>query len=242
MKNSLMMIFFALILACSDKRGDHRIVPRIFKWENGKIKAEEYFLDDSIKEGLFKRYYSSGKLQAETNYHLNKLNGWSIKYFENGKKEMAIFYTEGLPVGAGIGYYENGVIKWYQVYNSLFNPKKGKVGFEIDYKEDGGIKQILGTPVIEYSANRDTLAVGDTLKINFTVATPPKSNTLLSFYEDFPSKKNLKVLQVNTRECTSQYLHVVDKKGVINWGGIYIITFDSGPDLKFKFQGVSLIQ
>lgn len=248
MKN-LIGLFFAfsfLLFSCSEKKENEKrdnsdTVYHKTKWEDGSIKAEGYYINDSIKEGLFKRYYRGGKLEFEINYHKNKEDGLWIRYFENGMKQFVVHYKNGIRSGTGEEFYENGVIKEYRVYNL-----KGDSGFEIDYLEDGSIKDVIGAAVIDYSVNNDTLDRGDTLKINFIVATPKNSKVKFQFYEDAVTKQNSQYLAVNEKEGYGSvtYKKVLLKKGIMNWGGTTLIKFDNGKekDVKFKFVGFTTVR
>jgi MORN repeat variant len=244
MKN-LFWLFFAisfLLFACDQKKDNKNdLICQKTHWEDGSIKAEGCFTNDSIKEGLYKRYFRGGQLEYEINYHNNKEDGLWVNYYKNGKKHFILNYKNGLRSGSGLEYYENEAIKEYRVYNL-----KGGSGFEIDYLEDGSIKYIGGTPITWQSVNKDTLNIGDVLKIEFTVATPKNSEVTFQFYEDVATKRNAQYLQVSKKEGygTVMYEKVLDKKGRMNWGATYLIRFDNRKekDIKFKFIGFSTVR
>ncbi len=235
-----LFILYSLLFGCGEKKGSHKIDHKITRWDNGKVRTEQYFVNDSVKEGIFKKYYPTGQLEAEIEYHNNKANGQVVWYFENGRKKHVIPYRNDKRSGIGWGYYESGAIKWYQVYR-LFN-RIGDSGFEIDYSEKGAIKNILGAPVVDLLANRDTLNVGDTLKISFQVAVPNNSKAQLHFYESIVDSNGID-LEINHTNGIAKYQKILEEKGVVDWGGICLIKFDSKEkELKFKFVGKSVVR
>lgn len=236
------LIVYFLLLGCGDNKGSNNIVPKITRWENGKIRTEEYYVNDSIKEGTFKRYYQTGQLEDEVEYHSNKVKGQVISYYENGKAKHVIPYRNGKPWGIGWGYYENGAIKWYQVYR-LFN-HIGDAGFQIDYSEKGAIENVLGTAVVDLLANKDTLSIGDTLKISFQVALPKNSEGKLHFYENVARGENGIDLEINRQDGIARYQTILKEKGVLNWAGNYVIRFDDKKEkqVKFKFVGRTVVR
>jgi antitoxin component YwqK of YwqJK toxin-antitoxin module len=52
-------------------------------YDNGFI-FEEYFHNNGIIEGIYKKYYNNGNLQVECNYINNKINGIYKEYDRNG--------------------------------------------------------------------------------------------------------------------------------------------------------------
>lgn len=226
----LFVLFTFLLLACDQKENKNGVYKTV-KWKNGNIQSEGYYVNDSIKEGLFKGYYQNGKLKYEANYHNNKPNGLTTQYFESGKKRSIATYKNGKRSGSGEGYYENGKIKWYQLSN-----RKGKARFEIDFLEDGKIKSVKGNPVVDTTFNQKNFRVGDTLKISFTVAIPSNSKVQFHIYGDMATKQNGNDLDINEKEGTVKYEKVLDKKGIMKWGGEYLIKFDYGEKIKYPYE------
>lgn len=229
-----------LFFACNEKKVNSEAVYHKTKWEDGSIKAEGYYINDTIKEGLFKRYYRNGKLEFEINYHGNKENGPYIKYFENEKKQFVFNYKDGLKSGVCTEYFDNGKPKFFQVYK-VFHPYEHP-SFGIDFLKNGEIKMVHGEPVVDRLVNKDTLLVGDTLRIFFQVAVPDSSKVLLRFYEDVAAKTDSVELKVNTKEGIAKYEKVVDKRGTMNWGGKYLIKLGKKDRINFDFKGVSVVR
>ena len=101
---------------------------------NGKIK-EEYFINDGLKEGIYKKYNDNGYLkndngylEIECNYVNNILHGPYKKYHKSGNIEIECNYNEGKINGL---YKENKIINdnkihEYSEYNYVDNIKNGK--------------------------------------------------------------------------------------------------------------------
>jgi uncharacterized protein len=243
MKNLIrsFIVICILLSACDQKKEKNNLRCRKTFYENGNIKVEGCFIRDSTKEGLFKRHYQSGQVAYEINYHDNKEDGLTTSYYETGKRKFVVHYADGVRIGAGIEYYESGTIKTYEVYN-----RKGASSFKIEYHEDGSIKKGMGPSVVDYSANKDTLNIGDVLKIEFIVATPKESKVRFQFYQDAATKEPSQYLKVSERDGygTVVYEKKLDKKGTMNWGGTYVIQFDDHKhsEVKFKFVGFTMVK
>src|SRR5690349_9988894 len=100
-----LFVFSILLFACGERK-ENRISHKVTKWENGNIKSEGYFLNDTIMQGTFKGYYPSGKLETEVNYDNNKRNGLFVKYYESGTKKQVAHYKDGIKSGYTEEYYE----------------------------------------------------------------------------------------------------------------------------------------
>lgn len=255
--------FCALFTACNGKKEDNNSQPmmKTTKWEDGTMQSEQYFVNDSIKEGHFKKYYRSGKLEIEANYHENKIEGELIGYYENGNKKGVMKYFNGIPTGEAIDYFEDGKVadKMYyhegkavgEVYYYHPNGKlkayqgnnfKGEPKFAVEYSEGGGITAIKGNGVLDISPNETEFEVGDTLKVLFLVATPDKSEVQFQIYDDLGDTKNSKDLMVDHKDSAVRYEKVFEKKGTIKWGGFYSIKFENGKEEKYPFGGISVVR
>ncbi|MFH6933710.1 energy transducer TonB [Flavobacterium sp. FlaQc-30] len=86
--------------------------------------VEDYF---SSKESyVFKEYYKSTAIKSigtTLNKDIIKRNGQYISYYENGKKQSTVNYSDNKKTGREFNWYENGEIKSELEY---FNVKKGK--------------------------------------------------------------------------------------------------------------------
>jgi hypothetical protein len=200
----ILFIYSFWFFACSQEKKSY-VVHKTSHWENGNIKSEGDFINDTIKEGLFTRHYKSGKLETEVNYHNNKRIGFLTMYFESG------------------------AIKLYQWYN-----RQGKNRFGVHFREDGKIEGVSGYPVVDTIFNKNNYGIGDTLKMSFIVAIPKNSKVEFRFYEDYSTKKNQLLLQVNEKEGTAKYEKIIHQKGVIKLGGMYTIKFNNGEKIVYE--------
>lgn len=89
-------------------------------------------LTSYAQDGLFKTYYSSGKVESEITYVDRIRDGAAKFYYENGNLKQELTYVNGKVEGLVKEYYENGNLK--QTYNIQDGRKEGPVSL---YKEDG---------------------------------------------------------------------------------------------------------
>src|SRR5579859_5216339 len=208
--------FYFLVTSCNDKKDiteNGKEVRKITKWEDGSIQSEGYFINDTIKEGPFKKYYRSGKIEMEVNYHNNKRQGKTMKYFEDG------------------------TLKQYQANNL-----DGKAIFGIEYTKEGTIKSISGNGIVDISVNKTELQIGDTLKILFLLATPKKSSLQFEIIDDLRNSQSTKSLKIDERLGEVRYARVFLKKGIVKWGGTYIIKFENGKEQSYSYEGISNVR
>ena len=60
--------------------------------------------------------YPSGKINCETEIFDNKRNGFSIGFFENGKKQFEGYYRNDLKFGLWKFYFQNGKLQSETTY------------------------------------------------------------------------------------------------------------------------------
>ncbi len=105
-------------------------------YNSGKIQRQYAPCVNGKSNGIQKEYYESGKLQSELNYSDGKKNGVYKSYYENGKLQYESNYTNDKRNGAFKGYYENGVLKFEIPYtNDLIN------GVYKEYFENANLKE-----------------------------------------------------------------------------------------------------
>ncbi len=120
--------------------------------ESNLIKDEK----GRIIEGVFKRYYPSGKLQSKINYKDGKRHGYAVKYFEDGKTISNEYnYEYGKLNGIQKKYYKSG--KLYRIQNLKMGVLDGEVK---KYRESGKLMSVAvykdgfaGTDLKEYLVN-----------------------------------------------------------------------------------------
>jgi CHAT domain-containing protein/antitoxin component YwqK of YwqJK toxin-antitoxin module/Tfp pilus assembly protein PilF len=126
-------------------------------WE-GKVSSDIPF----IREGLWTRYYKTGKKRTEIRYQQNVAEGPAKWYYANGQVSSQATYVRGRENGLSIWYNENGtrqsegffednrkhgIHKWYFKNGNLFR----SITFDHDvmtgevriYHENGKISEVL---------------------------------------------------------------------------------------------------
>jgi antitoxin component YwqK of YwqJK toxin-antitoxin module len=89
-------------------------------------KAENYV--DSLLQGPFVEYYSSGKERMKGAYHLGMKEGWWINYYPNGQCEFKVKYRKDSRYGYAYGYDDQGTLlsTSYFLDNRKLSPKEFK--------------------------------------------------------------------------------------------------------------------
>jgi antitoxin component YwqK of YwqJK toxin-antitoxin module len=95
-----------IVFSCGDKAK-----LKVDKYPNGNIKEEAYYLNDSIKHGLYKDYYVNGNINSEIYFVQNKMNGPAKYYYPDGKLKSELYYVDDLLEGEGKWYYDNGQLE-----------------------------------------------------------------------------------------------------------------------------------
>ena len=97
---------------------------------------------DGKKEGVWIKYYWSGKLKSKGNYKDDKLEGEFLRYWKNGQLKYKWNYKDGKEEGELLWYYENGNIWFKKNYKNaeldgeLLNyDKNGKLWKKRNYKD-----------------------------------------------------------------------------------------------------------
>lgn len=91
---------------------EKRIHGRYLKIEKGKVVLEGNYLH-GVAEGIFKSYYSNGKIKEKTFYKNNKMFGANLGYYEKGNPNYRIYYSNGLLYGDSFHYDEKGQMDIY---------------------------------------------------------------------------------------------------------------------------------
>ena len=121
------------------------------EWSNfseGRLVSTETY-SDGMKNGISRRYYSTGELLDETTwrndtqegpyraydrqgnkymegmYKNGKINGWYISFYPNGEMETETFYKDNLRHGSSKTYDEEGNLRYTLEYDEgiLLNPE-----------------------------------------------------------------------------------------------------------------------
>jgi antitoxin component YwqK of YwqJK toxin-antitoxin module len=96
-------------------------------------KVEEGFYKDDLRDGVWKKYYPSGKLRSEITYVLGKPHGYYVTFYSNGGIEEQGNWIDEKNVGEFKRYYENG--KVHQHF--YFNEQGKRHGIQYYFHENG---------------------------------------------------------------------------------------------------------
>jgi antitoxin component YwqK of YwqJK toxin-antitoxin module len=91
------------------------------------------------KEGIWKKYYDSGKIKHELTYKSNKPDGYAKFYYENGIVSEEGLWKNNKWVGEYKFYFENGNVSYEWKYN-----EQGKRSGEQKYYHPNGKVMIVG--------------------------------------------------------------------------------------------------
>lgn len=195
MQRVILMVL--IVLACSMCR--QRVDNKSFVTTsdgNGNIESEIHYIDDTIKHGTAKYYYTDGKLKGEINYKNGLMDGWytgyrpdgtlltkqhykngkqdgeTYWYDNNGKLEQESNWLNGKNFGDAYFYYPTGILESFRSYDF-----EGHVRYMIKY-DSSGVKtreegNILGQFLSDTRFNN--IPLGKTITAKISVANPPKS-------------------------------------------------------------------
>ncbi|UCH95187.1 MAG: toxin-antitoxin system YwqK family antitoxin [Candidatus Aminicenantes bacterium] len=108
---------------------------RILEWyENGNLKYETVYKDNSTLNRHEKEWYKNGKIKSEIGYKKDKMHGKIRRWYENGQKESECEYFEGKPHGRWVWWRENGQMWALEEYR--YGELNGK---HIDWDKNGKI-------------------------------------------------------------------------------------------------------
>lgn len=110
------------------------------------------------QSGVFKSYYSKGKISAEISRVEDIYDGTSYWFYENGNLEREVTYDDGVINGWVREYYENGLLtSEYHVTNGV------RDGEYREYHDNGALKKIIsyreGKFISQSSFDYDSLYV-----------------------------------------------------------------------------------
>jgi len=162
LKNILLFYCLIVISGCDLEPSQSEPNANIIRDKEGKI-----------IEGEYTRYSKSGKVASVMNFKNKKLEGWAVKYYEDGvSKRSELNYSVGLLEGVQKRYYKsgalykeemyagdkrNGITKKYREGGELMSEAMFKDGFPgTDLKEyltNGKLKKIYPEIVIEEEDN-----------------------------------------------------------------------------------------
>lgn len=105
---------------------------------DGKIETEADFFNGK-KEGWTLRYYKNGRLKRKTWFRHNKAEGPQYGYYENGRLNYTDYYKDNKRQGNVYWYDDNGKLSSYAAYDI-----KGESFFYLKYDLSGKIIDTKG--------------------------------------------------------------------------------------------------
>lgn len=150
---------FLLLSSCSEQ--EKGIVE--IKDDSGKIiEVYEISLQDSAKDGTYKKFYADGQIYEEGVFEKGVLNGMRKLYYPSGKIQTEEKYSNGYFEGEWTSYWENCEKKLTGKY--VNNAMEGE--WKAFY-DDGKLKEVVSFkdnlengPFIEYFPNQNIKAKG----------------------------------------------------------------------------------
>lgn len=97
--------------------------------------VEEGEYKNSRKQGIWKFFYSSGKVKSEIAYTNSRPNGFYKTYYENGQVEEEGTWKNNRNTGNFKRYYENGQVS----QDFTFNPSGKREGKQAYFYENGQV-------------------------------------------------------------------------------------------------------
>jgi len=107
----------------------------ILNMSNDTTVESEYFINNGVKDGDFKKFYITGELLSLSTYINNRLEGQWTTFRKNGKIKQKCNYVNNKIEGEFIEYYENENIR--EIYTFVAGQRNGKY---TGFYENGNIR------------------------------------------------------------------------------------------------------
>ncbi len=168
--------------------------------------VEEGNYENSRKQGIWVKFFTSGKKKSEINYVNSRPNGYYKTYYENGQVEEEGSWKNNRSTGEFKRYYENGQVS----QNFTFNETGKREGKQQYFYENGQL-MIEGNwaggkedgVVTEYYENGDIKAQkafnGGTIDVTNTKTFEPK-NPIKDKEAEELAKAPVKVVKVSEED------------------------------------------
>ena len=79
-------------------------------YDENHIKTEISVID-GLKDGVFKQYYRSGKIQVQSKFKKGQLVGEFTTFYDNGNEQIITFYDKNLRMGSFEQFFDNKKLK-----------------------------------------------------------------------------------------------------------------------------------
>lgn len=177
---------------------------------DGYFREEYTVVSDSIKDGMYLKYFSNGKLYDSCNYKNGILEGERKIFSDKGYVEIQETYKNGILEGPYLVYHPNGNIKIKQTFtNNVLSD------FSYRYYSDGVLKEkvtivdgLENGPFDEYYPNGNLHWKGQYLNGDYEQDTLYEYNTSGELMKKLLCNKGI----CNTVWTLEEGLKVLDKK------------------------------
>ena len=152
MKISIFIFIIVTLTSCQQPAiKDTSIIEHVYtQHENGSTK-EVGILQDSVKQGLWIKFYPTGKIEFISFYQDGKQTGHQRSFWENGKLASYREMRDDMFHGRQITYYRNGQIAGeYFVINDTIDgiitgySEDGEIDRQIEYRKGEYVRTIVG--------------------------------------------------------------------------------------------------
>ena len=91
-----------------DKNNPDKLAPTTYYWDDGKIMAKGFFINQNKKDSVWEYYNVLGELKIKTHYSNGKKNGEEYIYYRNGNVTQVAMYKNDILNGFTTRYFDNG--------------------------------------------------------------------------------------------------------------------------------------
>jgi len=124
------LFIYALLMGLSSRAQTMR---SYLVYQNDTINVLD---QDSLKQGLWKEFWSNGDLKSEVLYKNNKKQGLEINWFDEPDcVELEAYYKDGVLEGPSIYYSKKCKKEFFEIYKNGL-----KEGLELEYYPNGRVK------------------------------------------------------------------------------------------------------
>lgn len=211
-------------------------------YPSGKIKELTNLNADTIMDGLHFEFYLSGDTSKVTRYKSGKKDSIETEIYESGNLKSLRYYKNGIPWGEYIEYFDGLKDKYFIVKNNdtliIQEPRKkiysvynfnSNIGYSLEYDKNGDVINSSGHSILFTKLEKYDFNVGDTLDVQFYLASPDGFQR--NFYLNILSINN-KMLETDTLSINKKYNaaffnKILREPGTFNIQGISIFTYEN---------------
>ena len=197
----------------NEKNEEIFIGPWEFYFNTGTIKSQGIFDNNGLRTGDWKYYYESGSLKEVTHFTLDKFDGKSESWFENGLRYSLSDYKDNELNGIEFLYYFNGRARSASTYKN--GKKEGAAKY---YKVNGTVSS-----TVIYSndlKNGEELTYYETGKL-FSKGTYSKDELIGEYNEYYENGKVLKTGSFTNGKSAGPWKWFYDN-GQPEYAGTYV--------------------